>query len=67
MYLYVADSETRGIGHIFYKMSSRISEKELLPIVVQENTALIDERPLHQQLQIGRDFSNWIEDRIQDY
>lgn len=38
-----------------------------LPIIQQEGALLIDARLLHQNLKIGRDFSNWIKDRISRY
>ncbi len=43
------------------------TEKELLPIVVQENNALIDARLLHQRLKSKQQFSNWIQNRISDF
>lgn len=41
--------------------------QELLPIVVQENQALIDARLLHQKLKSGAKFTDWIKTRITDY
>src|SRR3972149_2952572 len=44
------------------------SRNELMPIIQSENNELlVDARLLHQRLGAGRDFSNWIKDRIKDY
>ena len=44
-----------------------VQHAELLPIVVQDNTALVDARLLHQRLKVGTIFVNWIKRRIEDY
>lgn len=43
------------------------SQHELLPIVVQENTQLVDARLLHQKLKSGRQYTDWIKFRIKEY
>ncbi|MGP1427483.1 MAG: antA/AntB antirepressor family protein [Treponema sp.] len=40
---------------------------ELIPITEMDGTQLINARDLHGFLQVGRDFSNWIKDRIEKY
>ena len=40
---------------------------ELVKITEQEGIQLVDARELHRKLQTGRDFSNWIKGRIQEY
>lgn len=38
-----------------------------LPIIQNSNNMLVDARRFHKQLNIGRDFSTWIKDRIYQY
>ena len=40
---------------------------ELIPITEMDGTQLINARDLHGFLQVGRDFSSWIKDRIEKY
>lgn len=40
---------------------------ELVKITEQKGIQLVDARELHKKLQTGRDFSNWIKGRIQEY
>lgn len=41
--------------------------QELLPIVVQNQTALVDARLLHQNLKSGQKYADWIKKRITEY
>jgi len=43
------------------------SSRHELPLIQQGDNILIDARLLHQQLKVGRDFSNWIKARIDEY
>lgn len=38
-----------------------------LPLITQGDTALVDARLLHQKLQVGKDFSTWITNRINEF
>lgn len=38
-----------------------------LPLIQQGDNLLIDARLLHSQLKVGRDFTNWIKYRIEEY
>lgn len=38
-----------------------------LPVISQGDSLLIDARILHQTLKVGRDFSNWIKARIEEF
>lgn len=38
-----------------------------LPILQQDDTNSVDARELHKQLQVGKDFSTWIKDRVRKY
>lgn len=40
---------------------------ELITITEQNGQRAVSARELHQFLEVGRDFSNWIKDRIEDY
>lgn len=40
---------------------------ELLPLVVQDSTVLVDARLLHQKLKSGRKYTDWIKYRINEY
>ena len=40
---------------------------KLITITEQKGIQLVDARELHRKLQTGRDFSNWIKGRIQEY
>lgn len=40
---------------------------ELIKITEQNGQRAVSARELHQFLEVGRDFSNWIKDRIEDY
>ncbi|ATA89228.1 toxin-antitoxin system, toxin component, Bro domain protein [Capnocytophaga stomatis] len=40
---------------------------ELITITEQNGQRAVNARELHQFLEVGRDFSNWIKDRIEDY
>lgn len=45
-----------------------MSETELIALLAGPDGAyLCDARELHSRLQVGRDFSNWIKDRIEQY
>lgn len=49
-------------------MDYKIIENELLPIYENENKErLINARELHDIMKVGRDFTNWIKDRIKKY
>lgn len=39
----------------------------IVPVYESENGATVDARTLHSGLQVGRDFSNWIKDRLEKY
>lgn len=39
----------------------------IVPVYETESGATIDARRLHNGLQVGRDFSNWIKDRLEKY
>jgi anti-repressor protein len=41
--------------------------KEIVPIIDDGERQYVDARTLHIELGIGRDFSNWIKDRIEKY
>ena len=43
------------------------SSRNELPIIQQGETLLIDARILHQQLKSGRQFTDWIKNRIEDF
>jgi phage anti-repressor protein len=43
------------------------SRNELIPIINKNNEQLVDARQLHEFLKVGRDFSNWIKFRIEEY
>lgn len=46
----------------------RIYEKGIVPIYAdEENERFVNARELHEFLDVGRDFSNWIKDRIAKY
>lgn len=40
---------------------------ELIKIAEKDGTQLVNARDLHESLQVGRDFSNWVKDRIEKY
>ena len=40
---------------------------ELIKITEKDGDQLIDARDLHESLQVGRDFSTWVKDRIEKY
>ncbi|UTC65197.1 antA/AntB antirepressor family protein [Treponema sp. OMZ 788] len=40
---------------------------ELIKITEKDGDQLINARDLHESLQVGKDFSNWIKDRIEKY
>lgn len=44
-----------------------VQHKELLPIVVQENSHYVDARLLHKRLQSKQEFSTWIKNFLSDY
>ncbi len=49
-------------------MEYKMIENELLPIYENENKEkLVNARELHSIMKIGRDFTNWIKDRIKKY
>lgn len=43
------------------------SRNELIPIIKTQGEQLVDARQLHEFMKIGRDFSNWIKFRIEEY
>lgn len=43
------------------------NNKHELPMVVQNDNVLVDARLLHRQLKVGKDFSNWIKNRIKEF
>lgn len=46
----------------------KIIENGMIPVYENDRKEqLVDARTLHEKLQIGRDFSNWIKDRISKY
>lgn len=46
----------------------KLITNELLPVYETENSDhVVDGRELHQFLEVGRDFTNWIKDRIEKY
>lgn len=51
-----------------FNMDYKMIENELLPIYENENKEkLVNARELHSIMKIGRDFTNWIKDRIKKY
>jgi phage anti-repressor protein len=40
---------------------------DLVPITEKDGKPAVDARFLHEKLEVGRDFSNWIKDRIDEY
>lgn len=49
-------------------MGGRIIANELIPVYESElDEKVVDARELHGFLEVGRDFSSWIKDRIQKY
>lgn len=49
-------------------MSYKIIENELLPIYENDKKEkLVNARELHSTMKVGRDFTNWIKDRIKKY
>ncbi|MDR2052471.1 MAG: antA/AntB antirepressor family protein [Treponema sp.] len=40
---------------------------ELIFIVDHNGKPMVNARDLHERLEVGRDFSNWIKDRIEKY
>lgn len=49
-------------------MDYKIIENELLPIYENENKEkLVNARELHSIMKVGKDFTNWIKDRIKKY
>lgn len=44
-----------------------IIENGLIPIYKGESGQVVDARELHEFLEVGKDFSNWIKDRIEKY
>ena len=49
-------------------MEYKIIENELLPIYeTEEKERLVNARDLHSIMKVGRDFTNWIKDRIRKY
>jgi phage anti-repressor protein len=40
---------------------------ELIEVVKQDGEQLVSARELHRALEVGKDFSNWIKDRIEKY
>ncbi len=49
-------------------MDYKIIENELIPIYENKNKEkLVNARELHSITKIGRDFTNWIKDRIKKY
>lgn len=50
-----------------FNMDYKMIENELLPIYENENKEkLVNARELHSIMKIGRDFTNWIKDRIKN-
>lgn len=43
------------------------SGNQLIPIIYQNENMLVDARLLHKKLEVGRDFSTWVKDRIEQY
>lgn len=49
-------------------MDYKIIENEILPIYENENKEkLVNARELHSIMKVGKDFTNWIKDRIKKY
>lgn len=49
-------------------MNKKIIANELLPVYQTDSgEKVVDGRELHEFLKVGRDFTNWIKDRIQKY
>lgn len=49
-------------------MNYKIIESNLIPIYEDEkNERLVNARELHRAMKVGRDFTNWIKDRIKKY
>lgn len=49
-------------------MNYKMIENELLPIYENEKKEkLVNARELHSIMKVGRDFTNWIKDRIRKY
>ena len=50
------------------KLDKRIIANELLPVYeTDKGEKVVDGRELHEFLAVGRDFTNWIKDRIEKY
>ncbi len=47
--------------------STNSSGNELIPIIQNGNSTLVDARLLHQVLEVGRDFPTWFKKRIDQY
>lgn len=41
--------------------------KDLITITERKGVQLVDARELHKKLKAGRDYSNWVKDRIKEY
>jgi len=47
--------------------NEKIEKQTGLEIITAEDRQYINARDLHNSLEVGRDFSNWIKDRIEKY
>jgi anti-repressor protein len=57
-----------GIGVMDERNDLKVISNELLPVYeTSSGEKIVDARELHRFLEVGRDFSNWIKDRIQKY
>jgi len=41
--------------------------QEILPVLQDENSSTVNARDLHNQLGVGKDFSTWIKEKIENY
>jgi phage anti-repressor protein len=56
----------RGRAFLFYVLEGK-SMNELVNVTEHGGRPGVDARDLHERLEVGRDFSNWIKDRIEKY
>ena len=73
----VTTSRTEGFSYTYFlllmsqQQSNPAEGNALIPIQLQEiegvQTEVVSARELHQFLGVGRDFSNWVKDRISTY
>lgn len=52
---------------LYGKKKTSVETNEMFPLIVQQDSVLVDARLLHQKLQVGKDFSTWIQLRISEF